>query len=97
MATNNNFPKSSPLKDQVPNNPKLGIQIPLGLPEHLPQQEMTLSPVAPNENNVNFLGLCYRVDVKALKMAEPQSPSSGEGASDFLFRSKKLQMTLNIF
>ena len=48
------------------NNPRLGIGIPSGLPEHMPQQEMTASPVAPNEDYDNFLGLCYRVDVKAL-------------------------------
>ena len=32
----------------------------------MPQQEMTPSPVAPNENNDNFLGLYYGVDVEAL-------------------------------
>ena len=45
----------------MPNNPRLGIEILLGLPEHMPQQEMTPSPVAPNDdNNDNFLGLHYR-------------------------------------
>ena len=32
----------------------------------MPQQEMTPSPVAPDEDNDNFLGLYYRVDVEAL-------------------------------
>ena len=49
-----------------PNNQRLGIKIPLGLPEHLPQQEITPSPVAPDEDRDNFLGLYYRVDVEAL-------------------------------
>ena len=65
MAANNDSPRS-PLNEQVPNNPRLGIEILLGLPEHMPQQEMTPSPVAPDEDNDNFLGLYYRVDVEAL-------------------------------
>ena len=32
----------------------------------MPQQEMTPSSVAPDEDNDNFLGLYYRVDVEAL-------------------------------
>ena len=32
----------------------------------MPQQEKTLSPVAPDEDNDIFLGLYYRVDVEAL-------------------------------
>ena len=38
----------------------------LGIPEHMPQQEMTPSLVAPDEVNDNFVGLYYRVDVEAL-------------------------------
>jgi len=66
MSANNDSPRLPPLNEQVPNNPRLGIAIPLGLPEHMPQQEMTPSPVAPGEDNDNFLGLYYRVDVEAL-------------------------------
>ena len=66
MATNNDSPQPPPLNDQVPINPRLGIEIPLGVPEHLPQHEMTPSPIAPDENNDYFLGLYYRVDVEAL-------------------------------
>ena len=66
MAANNDSPRSPPLNEQVPNNQRLGIEIPIGLPEHMPQQEMTPSPVAPGEDNDNFLGLYYRVDVEAL-------------------------------
>ena len=66
MAANDDSPRSPPSNEQVPNNQRLGIEIPLGLPEHMPQQEMTPSPVAPDENNDKFLGLCYRVDVEAL-------------------------------
>ena len=55
MAANNDFPQSHPLNEQLPNNQRLGIVIPLGLPEHMPQQEMTPSPVFPDEDIDNFL------------------------------------------
>ena len=64
MASNNDSPRSPPLNEQVPNNPRLGIEIPLGLPEHMPQEEITPSPVAPDEGNDNFRGLYYRADVE---------------------------------
>ena len=48
MAANIDSPRSPPLKRQVPNNQRLGIEIPLGLPEHIHQEEMTPSPVVPN-------------------------------------------------
>ena len=54
------------MNEQVPNNQRLGIEIPLGFPEHIPQQEMTPSPVVPDEDHDNFLGLYYRIDVEAL-------------------------------
>ena len=66
MAANNIFPRSPPLNEQGPIIHRLGIEIPLGLPEHMPQQEMTPSPVAPDEDDDNFHGLYYRVDVEAL-------------------------------
>ena len=66
MAANNDSPRSPPLNEQMPNNQRLGIEIPLGLPEHLPQEEMTPSPVVPDEDHDHFLGLYYRVDVEAL-------------------------------
>ena len=66
MAAKNYSPQSPPLNDEAPINPRLGIEVPLGLPEHLPQQKITPSPVAPGENIDNFLGLYYRVDVEAL-------------------------------
>ena len=66
MAANNDSPRSPPLNEQVPNNQRLGIEIPLGLPEHMPQEEMTPSPVVPDEDHDHFLGLYYRVDVEAL-------------------------------
>ena len=65
MTANNDSPRS-PLNEQKPNNPRFGIEIPLGLLEHTPQQWMTPSPVAPDEDDDNFLGLYYRVDVEAL-------------------------------
>ena len=57
MAANDDSPRSPPLNEQVPNNQRLGIEIPLGFPEHIPQQVTTPSPVAPNEDNDNFFGL----------------------------------------
>ena len=66
MAANIDSPRSPPLNEQVPNNQRLGIEIPLGLPEHMPQQEMTPSPVALDADHDYFLGLYYRVDVEAL-------------------------------
>ena len=66
MATNNDFPRSLPLNEQVPNNQRLGIEILLGLPEHMPQKEMNPSPVVPDEDHDHFLVLYYRVDVEAL-------------------------------
>ena len=65
MAVNNNSSRSPPLNEQRPNNQRLGIEISLGLPEHMPQPEMTPSPVATDEEHDNFLGLYYRVDVEA--------------------------------
>ena len=66
MVASTDFPRSPPLNEQRPNNQRLGIEIPLGLLDHLPQEVMTPSPVAPNEDHDNFLGLYYWVDVEAL-------------------------------
>ena len=66
MAANNDSPRSPALNEQRLNNQRLGIEIPLGLPEHMPQQEMTPSSVAPDEDHDNFLGFQYRVDVEPL-------------------------------
>ena len=41
MAAKNDSPRSPPLDEQVPNNQRLGIEFPLGLPGHMPQEEMT--------------------------------------------------------
>ena len=57
--------QSPPMREQVPNNIKLAIENPLSLAERLPEQEMTPSRVAPNENNDNFLGLFHRLDVES--------------------------------
>ena len=66
MAANNDSPRSPPFNEQVPNNQRLGFEIPLGLPKHMPQQEMTPSPVVPDEDHDHYLGLYNRVDVEAL-------------------------------
>ena len=61
MAANIDSPRSPPLNEQRSNIQRLGIGIPLGLPEHMPKQEMTPSPVAPDDDHDNFLGLYYQV------------------------------------
>ena len=66
MAANDDSPQSPPLNEKVSKNQRLRTEIPLDLPEHMPQQEMTPSPVAPDEDNDTFLGFYYRVDVEAL-------------------------------
>ena len=66
MAANNESPRSPPLNEQRSNNQRLGIEIPLSLPEHMPQEKMTPSPVVPDEDHDQFLGLYYCVDVEAL-------------------------------
>ena len=65
MAANTNSPQSLPLNYQLLINPRLGIKITSGLPKHLLQQEMTPSPLAPDEKIDNFLGISYRGDVEA--------------------------------
>ena len=64
MAANTNSPRSFLLNEQVPNIPRLGVEFPLGLPEHMPKQEMASSAVAPDEDKDNFLGLYNRVNVE---------------------------------
>ena len=66
MAANIDSPRSPLLNEQVPKNQRLRIEVPLDLPEHMPQQEKTPSPVAPDEAHDHFLRLHYRVDVEAL-------------------------------
>ena len=56
MAANNDFPRFHPLKEQKPNNQRLGIEILLGFPEHMPQQEMTPLPDAPMKIMINSSG-----------------------------------------
>ena len=38
---NRNSPQTPPTGQQVPLNLSLGIEIPLGLPDYLPEQKMT--------------------------------------------------------
>ena len=65
-AANNDSPRSPALNEQVPKNRKLGFEVPSSLPEYMPHQEVTPSPVAPDEDSDNFPGLYYRVHVEAL-------------------------------
>ena len=62
---NRNSPQSPPLLDQVPNQIRMGIEIPLN--PDMPEPELTPSPVAGDDGSENFLGLFYRVDVEALE------------------------------
>ena len=63
---NTNSPLSYSAKERTKYS-SLEVEIPLGLLEHLPELEMTPSPVALDKKYDNFLGLCYRVDVELLK------------------------------
>ena len=63
---NRNYRQSPPMREQVPKNPRLGYIIPLSILEHLPEQELTTSPVSPNENDMDFSGLFYRAYVDSL-------------------------------
>ena len=94
MAANNDSPRSLPLNERVSNNQKIGIEIPLGLPEPMPQQEMTLSPVAPDENHDKFLGLYYRVDVEALDRWATVT-SFMRGSIGHVVQEQRLLMTSN--
>ena len=91
---NRNSPQSAPLWEQVPKNPILGNEIPLGLQEHVPEQEMTPSAVAPDENNGNFLDLYHCFDVEAFK---DWTTVTGlwRGAWDMSCKSQNPQMILN--
>ena len=62
---NRNSPQSPPLQDQVPNQLRIGIEIPLD-PDML-EPELIPSPVAGDDGSNKFLGIFYRVDVEALE------------------------------
>ena len=53
----------------------MGSEIPLGLPEHLSEQEMTPSPVDRDGFNHKFHGLYCRVEVEALNDCAMLTPS----------------------
>ena len=59
---NKNSPQSL-LQDQVPNQLRIGIEIPLD--PDMPEPELTPSPVAGYDGSDNFLGFLNRVDVEA--------------------------------
>ena len=62
---NRNSPQTPPLQDQVPNQMRIGIEIPVD--PDMTEPELTPSPVAGDDGSDNFLGLFYRVDVEALE------------------------------
>ena len=62
---NRNSPQFPPQQDQIPQQMRIGIEVPLDF--NMPElSELTHSPVAPDENNDNFFGLFYGVDVEVL-------------------------------
>ena len=50
-----NSPQPPPLEDQVPNQMRIGIEIPLD--PYMPEPELTSSPTAGNDGSDNFMGL----------------------------------------
>ena len=62
---NRNSPQSPPLPDQVPNQMRIRIEIPLD--PDMPEPELTHSLVPGDDGSNNFLGLFYRVDIEALE------------------------------
>ena len=60
-----NSPQSPPLQDQVPNQMRSGIEIPL-VP-HIAEPQLTPSTVAGHNGSDNFLGLFYQVAGEALQ------------------------------
>ena len=88
MAANNGSFQSPPLNDKVLINPRLGIEVPLGLPEHLLQQEMTPPTVALDENNDNF-GRFYRADVETLNDFRATITQLMKGSIEFDFQDSE--------
>ena len=60
---NRNPPQSLPLQDQAPNQMRFVIEIPLD--PDMPEPELTFPTVSGDDGFDSFLGLFYRVDVKA--------------------------------
>ena len=52
---NRQLPQSFPLQDQVPNRMRIGIEIPLD--PHMPEPDLTPSPVAGDDRSNSFWGL----------------------------------------
>ena len=62
---NRNSPQPPPRQHRVPNQMRIGIEIPR-VPD-MPEPELTPSPVAGDDGSDNFLGPFYRVDLEALE------------------------------
>ena len=62
---NRNSPQFPSLQDQVPNQMRIGIEIPFDA--DMPEPELTPSPVTGDDGSDNLLGLLCRVDVEALE------------------------------
>ena len=63
--TNRSSAQSPPLKEQVPQQMRIGIEIPLD--PDMTEPELSPSPVAGDPGSDNCLGLFYCVDVEALE------------------------------
>ena len=57
MADNNSSHQSPPLNEQVSQQMKIGIEIPLD--PDMPEPELTLAPVTVDPGSENCLGLFY--------------------------------------
>ena len=62
---NRNSPQSPPLQDQVPNQMKIGVKVPLD--PDMTELELVPSPVAGDDGSQNFLKFFYQVDAEALE------------------------------
>ena len=62
---NKNSPQSPPLQDQVPNQMRIGIEIPPYT--DMPEPELTPSPVAGDDGSDNFWGLFTEWTQRLLK------------------------------
>ena len=70
--TNPNSPHFPPPQDHIPQQTRIGIEVPLDF--HTLKPELKSSPIAVDEINDNFISLSYRVDVEVLNNWNEESP-----------------------
>ena len=86
--TSQQFP---PLQDQVPNQTRIGIEIPLD--PDMPEPELTPSAVAGDDGSDKFLRLLYHVDVEALEKWAKVTNFMTDGLG---FCVEELEITTNV-